>query len=214
MEQNLESRKSGSVMELSQKDREQFLMDFVEQDDDHRDLKAPSPTKSIELYQSEGEESGTFIKLHMSMRAKRILENWMYDHRFYCYPSKMEKQMLSTETGLSLQKISNWFINSRRRLLPKMLQKEGRDSVDFTITRKKGKARESISRSIIIPMEPIIMQSEESTCESVEVELMPSDGVSHSDNAINANRSMQHLFGRGILYDQETDCKCFFVIVD
>lgn len=210
MEQNIKKRKSGSGMELSQKEREQFLMDFAEQDDNHRGIKAPSPAKCIELYQSEGEESGASSKLHMPSIAKRILENWMYDHRFYCYPSKTDKQMLSIETGLSAQKISNWFINSRRRLLPKMLEKEGQDSGDFTITRKKGKARQSITRSII-PMEPTIIQSEESNCESVGAEVMAHDPVSHSDDA---NRSKQNLFCRGILYDQKTDCKCFFVIVD
>lgn len=212
MEQNIKSRKSGSEMKIiSQRDREQFLMDFVEQDDNIRDLKAPSPAKSNESYQSEGEESGATTKLHMTLGAKRILENWMYDHRFYCYPSKTEKQMLSIETGLSIQKISNWFINSRRRLLPKMLEKEGQNSVDFTISRKKGKSRESISRSII-PMEPTnIIQSEEDNCESMGAELMAYDPVFHSDDA---NRTKKLLFSRGILYDQETNCKCFFVIVD
>lgn len=207
MEQNIKLRKSGSGIELSQKEREQFLMDFVEQDDDHRaGFKATSTAKSTDLYQSEGEESGATTKLHMPSSAKRILENWMYDHRFYCYPSRTEKQMLAIETGLTVQKISNWFINSRRRLLPKMLEKEGQDSIDFTITRKKGKARVSISRSII-PMEPTLIQSEESNCEFVGAD----DPVSSSDDA---NQSKQHSFSRGILYDQETDCKCFFVILD
>lgn len=210
MEQTIQLRKSGSGMELSQKDREQFLMDFSEQDVYHQGRMAPSPAKSIDLYQSEGEESGATTKLHMPSGAKRILENWMYDHRFYCYPSKAEKQMLSIETGLSVQKISNWFINSRRRLLPKMLEKEGQNSIDFTINRKKVKARKSISHSII-PIEPTIIQSEESNCESVGTELIAYDPVSHSDDA---NQSKKYSYSRGILYDQETDCKCFFLIVD
>lgn len=209
MEQNIKWRKSGSGMELSQKEREQFLLDFAEQDDNHRGIKAPSPTKSIELYQSECEESGTTTKLHMPSGAKRILENWMYDHRFYCYPSKADKQMLSIKTGLSVQKISNWFINSRRRLLPKMLEREGQDSGNFTITRKKGKARQSISPSIV-PMEETIIR-EEINCEPVDAELIAHDPVSHSDDA---SGSKQSSFSRGILYDQETDCKCFFVIVN
>lgn len=211
MEQNIKSRKQTAPgTELNQTDREQFLMNFAQQDDP-RDLKALSPAKSFELYQSEGEDGGASIKLHMPSRAKRILENWMYDHRFYCYPSKTEKQMLSIETSLTVQKISNWFINSRRRLLPKMLEKEGRDSIDFTITRKKGKtARESTSRSII-QMEPMTNQSDESNFEPLETVTSTSDMDFHSDDA---NRSEHHSFVRGILYDQETECKCFFVIVD
>lgn len=79
------------------------------------------------------------IKSHISSEAKKILEKWMYDHRFYCYPMKDEKQLLALETGLTIEKVSNWFINSRRRLLPKMLMNEGKLSNDFTISRKRGK---------------------------------------------------------------------------
>lgn len=79
------------------------------------------------------------VKTHISPEARTILEKWMYDHRFYCYPMKDEKQVLALETGLTVEKVSNWFINSRRRLLPKMLKTEGKSSDDFTISRKKGK---------------------------------------------------------------------------
>lgn len=79
------------------------------------------------------------VKTHISPEARKILEKWMYDHRFYCYPMKDEKQVLALETGLTVEKVSNWFINSRRRLLPKMLKIEGKSSDDFTISRKKCK---------------------------------------------------------------------------
>lgn len=79
------------------------------------------------------------VKSHIPPEARKILEQWMYDHRFYCYPMKDEKQVLALETGLSIEKVSNWFINSRRRLLPKMLENEGKSSDDFTISRKKSK---------------------------------------------------------------------------
>lgn len=81
--------------------------------------------------------SETDTKACIPSNAKAILEKWMYEHRLYCYPTKLEKQSLSYETGLSVQKISNWFINSRRRTLPKLLETEGKSAENFTISRKK-----------------------------------------------------------------------------
>ncbi|XP_040855497.1 homeobox protein TGIF2LX [Ochotona curzoniae] len=57
----------------------------------------------------------------------RILRQWLYDHRFAAYPSEAEKRMLSQQTNLSLHQVSNWFMNARRRILPKMLQQDGHD---------------------------------------------------------------------------------------
>lgn len=89
---------------------------------------------------------------HINAHARQILEKWMYDHRFYCYPNKIEKLYLAKQTQLSMQKVSNWFINSRRRMLPKLLELEGKRPLDFMINRKAKQAqkqqRMSISNSI------------------------------------------------------------------
>lgn len=74
---------------------------------------------------------------HIPPEAKRILDEWMFNHRFYCYPSKSEKQQLSMATKLSVQRISNWFVNSRRRILPKLIENDGKNVSDFIITRKR-----------------------------------------------------------------------------
>lgn len=87
-----------------------------------------SPTSSKERTYGPG---------HISAEARQILDNWMFEHRYYCYPSKLEKQQLSVATNLSIQRISNWFVNSRRRSLPKMIQSDGKNVHDFIITRKR-----------------------------------------------------------------------------
>jgi len=54
--------------------------------------------------------------------ATNILKKWLFDHLFHPYPTEEEKSALSLQTGLTLNQISNWFINARRRILQPMLE--------------------------------------------------------------------------------------------
>ncbi|CAG8492333.1 10725_t:CDS:2 [Acaulospora morrowiae] len=49
------------------------------------------------------------------------LKEWLADHRRHPYPTEDQKITLAQETMLTLQQISNWFINARRRHLPLLL---------------------------------------------------------------------------------------------
>ncbi|KAI9236510.1 MAG: Homeodomain-like protein, partial [Podila humilis] len=46
-----------------------------------------------------------------------VLKNWLVQNAIHPYPTEDEKIKLAEATHLSLNQISNWFINARRRIL-------------------------------------------------------------------------------------------------
>lgn len=54
-----------------------------------------------------------------------FLKRWLVEHKKHPYPSEKEKIDLARQTGLTVNQISNWFINARRRILQPMLESEG-----------------------------------------------------------------------------------------
>lgn len=55
-------------------------------------------------------------------RAVSILRAWLFDHFLHPYPTDNDKQMLATQTGLTRNQVSNWFINARVRLWKPMVE--------------------------------------------------------------------------------------------
>lgn len=58
----------------------------------------------------------------LSPAAIKKLREWLQQHTNEPYPDEDQKDTLSMETGLTVTQINNWFINARRRILPKMLR--------------------------------------------------------------------------------------------
>lgn len=53
-----------------------------------------------------------------------ILREWLANHKQHPYPTDEEKLALSQQTHLTLNQVSNWFINARRRILITMLEED------------------------------------------------------------------------------------------
>jgi hypothetical protein len=68
-----------------------------------------------------------------------LLKEWLVQHKKHPYPTEEEKLHLAKETKLSLQQISNWFINARRRHLPHLLET---DHVGGKVTNSQGPTHE------------------------------------------------------------------------
>ncbi|GAA0165549.1 homeodomain transcription factor [Lithospermum erythrorhizon] len=51
-----------------------------------------------------------------------ILRSWLFEHFLNPYPNESEKLILASQTGLTKNQVSNWFINARVRLWKPMIE--------------------------------------------------------------------------------------------
>ncbi|GMI91289.1 hypothetical protein HRI_002798200 [Hibiscus trionum] len=58
-----------------------------------------------------------------------ILRSWLFEHFLHPYPTDSEKLMLASQTGLTKNQISNWFINARVRLWKPMIEEMYKEEI-------------------------------------------------------------------------------------
>lgn len=285
-ERNLNEEAEFQINILEQKAREDYLTQFSQSDASFTSNSGENA--AAEQHHGTDSKTAAAAAASISVNAKAILEKWMYDHRLYCYPTKFEKRALSFETGLSVQKISNWFINSRRRMLPKMLQSEGKSVEHFTISRKKKKnaanmgsttfndknclvlnevisladyanqeesklmdqgsifyvgdefkeeghqsssCYESLVQEVIVPpysessqssysyesMADIIQQYDDDNDQKLELHPMVAEAYHDTESQPSQPSSLSSVSSyaaRGILYDESTQSKCIYLVID
>lgn len=52
----------------------------------------------------------------------QILKSWLNQNKQNPYPNEQQRVSLAAQTNLSLNQVNNWFLNARRRILPRLIQ--------------------------------------------------------------------------------------------
>ncbi|KAL5713352.1 hypothetical protein ACHQM5_015436 [Ranunculus cassubicifolius] len=79
-----------------------------------------------------------------------ILRSWLFEHFLHPYPNDSEKLMLASQTGLTKNQVSNWFINARVRLWKPMIEEMymeelGESSMDSNQSESMSTTAKSVS---------------------------------------------------------------------
>ncbi|KAI8637176.1 hypothetical protein BD408DRAFT_425023 [Parasitella parasitica] len=76
------------------------------------------PVKTTTNNKTKSANNGRRRRGNLPKTVTAILKQWLIDHSRHPYPTEEEKRGLRLKTELTLNQISNWFINARRRILP------------------------------------------------------------------------------------------------
>ncbi|CAI9737481.1 TGIF2-like isoform X2 [Octopus vulgaris] len=74
---------------------------------------------------------------NLPKKAVRVMTDWLKSNRYNAYPSEDDILKMVTILNIKQKQVSAWFANARHRKLTQILHKEGKDSKDYRISRKK-----------------------------------------------------------------------------
>eukprot|EP01028_Stygiella_incarcerata_P000338 TRINITY_DN1037_c0_g1_i2.p1 TRINITY_DN1037_c0_g1~~TRINITY_DN1037_c0_g1_i2.p1 ORF type:complete len:451 (+),score=132.67 TRINITY_DN1037_c0_g1_i2:165-1355(+) len=74
------------------------------------------------FYLQESQLLRTKKRGNLPKHAINLLKTWLFQHFLHPYPSEEEKKELSSQTGLTMTQLNNWFINARVRTWRPMLE--------------------------------------------------------------------------------------------
>jgi len=96
-------------------------------------VEATSPRNRTVPRKSHRQKKGSFSEETIS-----ILKSWLFRNITHPYPTEVEKKELVCLTGLTLSQLNNWLINSRRRMLKRLLSTLEGDDANFNGRESKG----------------------------------------------------------------------------
>lgn len=97
-----------------------------------------------------------------------ILKSWLFRNITNPYPTDQEKKELLSLTGLSLSQLNNWLINSRRRMVKRLLSTLEGDHANFNSRASKGGTGAANSRYANMGKNEGLCEQTEGGCESQE----------------------------------------------
>jgi len=97
-------------------------------------VEAPQPhSEADDQRKSHQTKKGSFSEETIS-----ILKSWLFRNITHPYPTEEEKKELVCLTGLTMSQLNNWLINSRRRMLKRLLSTLEGDHANFNSRASKG----------------------------------------------------------------------------
>ena len=89
--------------------------------DELRKALMQSVLKSLDDLCMVGSAAGTQRRSNLSARTKGVLLAWLTENADRPHPNAETKKRLSAESGISVERLSNWFVNARVRILPRII---------------------------------------------------------------------------------------------
>ena len=81
-----------------------------------------SPPPRRQVVKKQTVSNGKKQRANYLPHIRKVLTDWLKQNLDNPFPSELDKEELVLSSGLSLTQVNNWFINARRRLVPKLLE--------------------------------------------------------------------------------------------